>query len=102
MSISEKRLWAAQKREWPTSVRLTVQEVYRWCDSAPNEKTKLYRYVQISMALQEPRVVWYQLDNTDMRGYRFGLGGREYMSLYSGGIDHLTSISFSNNQGEKS
>lgn len=93
MSISEKRLWAAQKREWPTSVRLTIQEVYRWCDSAPNEKTQLYRYVQISMALKYPRVVWYQLDNTADRGYRFGLGGHECSWLNSGGIDRLTSIS---------
>lgn len=74
----------AQLREWPASQILTIQDVYSWCDESPYVQTKLYRYQQIAMALQYTNVVWYHIEGTNYRGFRFGTEGSEYMSLYSG------------------
>lgn len=82
--ISKKRLWEAQVREYPTSVRMTVEEVYKWCDEqSANTEKRLQRWMQVALALQYPSVVFYYLKGTQYRGVRFGLHGSEYMSIYS-------------------
>lgn len=83
MSMSKKKLWAAQMREWPGSVRLTPSDVFRWCDAAPNAGAKASRYAQVAMAIQYPTVVWYRIEDTEYRGFRFGYLGHQYMSMYS-------------------
>jgi hypothetical protein len=84
MNTSKKKLWEVQTREFPNSRRLTLTEVFQWCDAAPSAEQKLNRYRQISMALQYPSHVFYCIEGTKYRGMRFGLEGWEYMSLYSG------------------
>jgi hypothetical protein len=74
-------LWEAQQREWPGSVRMSVQEVFEWCDKAESVKQQLHRYVQVAMALQYPAVVFYHLENPRYRGFRFGVEGHEYMAI---------------------
>jgi len=77
-------LWEAQMQEYPQSVFMPIQEVYQWCDEAPNEKTKSFRYQQIALALQYGPVVFYRIEDTDYRGFRFGTEPHEYMSMYGG------------------
>ena len=77
-------LWEAQMQEYPRSVFMPILEVYRWCDEAPNEKTKSFRYQQIALALQYGPVVFYRIEDTDYRGFRFGTEPHEYMSMYGG------------------
>lgn len=76
-------LWESQIQEYPGSVQMSINEVFAWCDEASNTPTKLHRYMQITMALQWPVVVFYRIEGTKYRGFRFGVEGSEYMSLYS-------------------
>ena len=80
--LSKKKLWARQEQVWPGSVRLSVHDVYKWCDEGKNPGDRLSRYMQMCMALQYPNVVFYHLDNARYRGFRYGLHGSEYMSMY--------------------
>lgn len=79
----EAEIWDAQLREFPGSVRLTPVEVFAWCDAAPTTEGRLGRYMQVSMAIQYPSYVFYLIEGTNYRGFRFGTDGSEYMSMYS-------------------
>lgn len=79
----QEKLWAVQQQEFNNCVRMNMNEVYAWCDAPPTNNGKLNRYSQISMALQYPVVVFYRIEGTRFRGFRFGDCGSEYMSLYS-------------------
>lgn len=79
----QEELWAVQQEEFNNCVRMSVHEVYDWCDAAPTRDGKASRYSQISMALQYPVVVFYRIEGTKFRGFRFGDHGSDYMSLYS-------------------
>jgi len=76
-------LWESQIEEYPESVRMSIDEVFAWCDEVSNTTAKLHRYMQIAMALQYPVVVFYRIEGTKYRGFRFGVEGSKYMSLYS-------------------
>lgn len=83
--MSRKKLIEAQMREWPDSVILTLPEVYKWCDQVGvSVNERLRRYAQISMALQYPHFVFYRIEGTTFRGFRYGTEGHEYMSFYAG------------------
>lgn len=75
-------LWKAQVAEYPRSVRMSVQDMYEWCDTATTVEDMLSRYRQISMAMQYPSYVFYRIEGTTFMGFRFGTDGCEYMSLY--------------------
>jgi hypothetical protein len=77
-------LWEAQVSQYPKSVRMSIEEVYAWCDEAKTGTALHNRYIQISMALQYHVVVFYRIEGTDYRGFRFGTEPHEYMSMYSG------------------
>lgn len=79
---SREELIEAQMREYPNSVILTPIEVFRWCDEFPDITLKYLRYVEISMAIQYERVIFYRIEGTKYRGFRFGVQGHEYMSLH--------------------
>ena len=81
--ISKKKLWQAQLVFWPDSVRLTVYEVFEWCEAGANTAEKMSRYMQMSSALRSPNVVFYRIEGTEYRGFRYGLHGAEYVSMYS-------------------
>lgn len=87
--ISQKRLWEAQVREYPSSVRMTIEEVYKWCDENRSAEERLLRWTGVALALQYPNVVFYYVKGFThnpkriYRGFRFGLHGSEYMSIYS-------------------
>jgi len=76
-------LWESQIEKYPESVRMSIDEVFAWCDEVSNTTAKLPRYMQIAMALQYPVVVFYRIEGTKYRGFRFGVEGSKYMSLYS-------------------
>jgi hypothetical protein len=76
-------LWESQTEEYPGSVRMSIDEVFAWCDEVSNTTAKLHRYMQITMALQYPVVVFYRIEGTKYRGFRFGVEGSKYNSLYS-------------------
>lgn len=80
---SKKKLWAAQLEAWPNSVRLAPHEVFKWCDAAPNADARAHRYAQVAMAIQYPCTVFYRIEGTDYRGFRFGVRGHQYASMYS-------------------
>lgn len=80
--LSKKKLWERQVQEWPGSVRLSVHDVYLWCDEGKSIEERLNRYMQMCMAMQYPSVVFYRIKSTPWRGFRFGLNGGEYMSMY--------------------
>lgn len=87
-SLTTEELWEAQLREWPNSEQITVQDAFKWADAGKTVEAKLSRYMQLSMALQYPCVIYYRMDaptsyNGEFRGIRFGMEGHEYMSLYS-------------------
>ena len=84
MGISKRKLWDVQMHEWPNSTRLTIHDVFRWCDDAKSIEQRLNRYTQISMALQYPVHVFYRIEGTRYMGIRYGLKGHQYMSLYTG------------------
>jgi hypothetical protein len=84
VNAMQAELWLAQVREFPKSVQMSIHEVFAWCDEAKTTDQKLNRYVQISMALQYPTIVFYFVNGTKFRGFRFGVDGPDYMSMYGG------------------
>jgi hypothetical protein len=85
MTVSKKDLWAAQLEFWPNSVRLDIHEVYQWCAAGQDKDAKLCRWAQAALAMQYPNVVWYRIEGTPYRGFRFGVRGHQYASLYTAG-----------------
>lgn len=84
MAVSRTKLWEAQLREYPDSIRLTPAEVFRWCDEPSTHAGKLNRYRQIACALQYSACVFYRIEGTTYRGIRYGNAGHQYISLYTG------------------
>lgn len=84
--MSKKKLWAAQLEQYPDSVRLKTYEVFKWCDEPQDPQTRAYRYSQVALAIQYPQVVWYRIEGTTYRGFRYGVQGHKYVSLYSGEV----------------
>jgi hypothetical protein len=87
----EMTLWAAQLEAWPESVRLPIQDVFRWCDKGPTMENKKMRWASVSLALQEDCVVFYRTKKEGgYMGYRYGTNGSEYVSGFNcleGGCD---------------
>lgn len=81
--ISKKKLWAAQLIFWPDSVQLPVQEIFTWCETPRKQDARYSRWMQVGLALQYPNVVFYRIEGTDYMGFRYGLHGHQYVSLYS-------------------
>lgn len=74
-------LWATQLEEFPTSRRMSIQEVYEWADKPMDAAKRAARWSGIALAMQYPVVVFYGLgDSHRLRGFRFGTDGHEYMS----------------------
>lgn len=84
--MSKRKLWAAQLEHYPDSVQLKPYEVFNWCDEARDMESRLYRWAQVALAIQYPQVVWYRIEGTTYRGFRFGVQGHKYASLYSGEV----------------
>ena len=81
--ISKKKLWDAQLRFWPDSVRLSAHDMFKWCDAAKTTGGRLGRFMQVSHALQFSSVVFYRIEGTSYMGIRFGVNGPDYLSLYA-------------------
>ena len=78
-----KDLWAAQLAEWPDSIRLSIHQVYSWCDEGPTVENKKNRWALVALALQWPAAVFYRTSPTGYRGFRYGVLGHEYMSGFT-------------------
>jgi len=83
----EDELWEAQLIFWPDSVRMTLTEVYKWCDEPAEEQWRKARWSGVALAMQRPAWVFYKLkpEDTGLRGIRYGVNGHEYFS----GFDSL-------------
>jgi hypothetical protein len=81
----EAKLWFAQLGFWPNSVRMSLNEVYRWCDEPVEEQWRKARWSGVALALQYPAVVFYKVTPEDkgLRGFRYGLQGHEYASGFN-------------------
>lgn len=90
----QRELWFRQIELYPTSIRITPQDVIEWAleDRAPwgvtYEQAQLRRLRAIAMALQYPVGVWYRIPAIagtphKVTGYRFGFDGPEYLSNFS-------------------
>jgi hypothetical protein len=77
-------LWATQMEEFPSSRKMDIQDVFAWCDRAHNPTLRANRYAAVALALQWPVGVFYGLgDSYNVRGFRYGTDGHEYMSGFS-------------------
>lgn len=81
----EDELWQAQLEFWPNSIRMTLAEVYKWCDEPVEERWRKVRWSGVALALQYPAGVFYKLtpEDTGLRGIRYGVNGHEYMSGFN-------------------
>ena len=96
-SFTAAELWKAQMREHPRSVFMPIYEVYQWCDEPTIAAVRLLRYQQIAMALQYGSVVFYRIEDTDYRGFRFGTKSHEYTSMY-GYVDRPARVKLSDDE----
>lgn len=78
----ENKLWEAQLKYYPDSVRMTLKEVFLWCNEPEDNEWRSARWVAVALALQHPARVFYKLNSEDtgLRGYRYGFEGYEYFS----------------------
>lgn len=81
MTISKKALWAAQLKEWPDSIELTIRDMYRWADKGKSVEEKLLRYQQLASAMQYSNYIFYATNpENGYIGCRYGIKGYQYMS----------------------
>lgn len=85
--LSSKQLWATQLQNYPESVELTNQQVFRWADSMeayPGEARSRWR--NIAMALNRGNGFFYITNpKNGFVGYRYGLADSEYLSGFGQG-----------------
>lgn len=83
MALSKKALWEVQVREFPESCRMSVSAVLDWCGEPIRTADREIRFMSVASALQHPNVVFYGLgDAVTPRGFRFGLDGSQYASIF--------------------
>jgi hypothetical protein len=79
--ISYERLFAAQLREWPNSLRLLPHTVLQWAYGAPNNDQRFQRMAAIAITTQHSRVLFYITDpKGGYIGARFGTDPEQYIS----------------------
>ena len=83
MSVSYKKLWEVQLREYPESVRLTPWQMIQWAYGFDNPEDRALRSLQLAGAIQLPRMLFYitRPERGDV-GCRYGLKGYQYISGY--------------------
>jgi hypothetical protein len=81
----EDELWQAQLKLYPNSIRMTIHEVYAWCDAPVEERWRKARWSNVALAMQCPAWVFYKLSpkDTGLRGIRFGVNESEYFSGFN-------------------
>jgi hypothetical protein len=85
--ISKKKLWEAQLKFFPESVRVTNSEMVSWAweikerkNYSPEVETRTW--LQIAHTIQYSNGVFYRTSNRPDAyvGFRFGLEGYQYLS----------------------
>jgi hypothetical protein len=81
MSISYKKLWEVQLREYPQSIRLTPWQMIQWANSFKRVDERELRFHQIASTIQLSKGLFYitRPEKGDV-GCRYGLQGHQYMS----------------------
>ena len=84
---SKQELWDVQLRNYPESVELSAQQMFRWADSPERYRGEARsRWRAIALALNQDGGFFYITNSENgYVGYRYGLDGREYMSGFSQG-----------------
>ena len=81
-----KALWEAQLRIWPESEKISIQEMYRWAEAAPEPGNQLHRWRLIALAMQHPRWIFYRtapVEQPHWIGCRYGIQASQYLSGFS-------------------
>ena len=78
-------LWQVQVEDYPEAQRMDMRQVFAWCAKGRTPFTRECRYSAVCSALDYPVVVFYGLgDNENVRGFRYGFDGPDYMSGFWG------------------
>lgn len=78
--ISYKKLWEAQLKEWPDSIKLTKGQILDWAMEGPDEYARR-KLASVACAIQYTRCVFYLTRAEDgYIGCRFGLDPSYYQS----------------------
>ena len=82
--VSMKKLWEAQQREWPNSVRVSPQAMLYWACAPEDIRTRERRMMSLAMTIQFDKVLFYVTDpNGGYIGARYGVEDYEYQSGFS-------------------
>ena len=82
--ISYDRLFDAQLREWPNSVRLKPHLLLHWAHTAPNADQRYQRMAALALTTQHPRVLFYITGpEGGYIGARFGTEPDQYISGFN-------------------
>jgi hypothetical protein len=81
MSISYKKLWEVQLREYPQSIRLTPWQMLEWAYSFERSDDRAFRFQQLAGSIQLSKALFYitRPEKGDV-GCRYGLKGYQYIS----------------------
>ena len=84
---SKQELWDVQLRNYPDSVELPAQQMFRWADGPERYLGEARsRWRAIALALNQGGGFFYITDpENGFVGYRYGLDGSEYMSGFGQG-----------------
>ena len=84
---SKQELWDVQLRNYPESVELPAQQMFRWADGPERYLGEARsRWRAIALALNQGGGFFYITDpENGFVGYRYGLDGSEYMSGFGQG-----------------
>ena len=81
MSISYKKLWEVQLKEYPESVRLTPWQMIEWAHSFKRLDERAFRFQQIASTIQLGKSLFYiTRPEKGHVGCRWGPQGHQYMS----------------------
>lgn len=76
-------LWDAQLREYPSSVRMSEQDIAMWAYAAVTGYEQQRRLARIGSSLVDPVRVYYRTANrpTAHIGCRYGVDGADYTAF---------------------
>ena len=76
-------LWEAQLREYPSSVRMSEQDIAMWAYAATTEYSRNHRLAKIGSSLVKPVRVYYRTANrpTAHIGCRYGVDAADYTAF---------------------
>ncbi len=82
--MTKEELWKVQLEQWPNSVELTHEELFRWARAPLDRNEQHRRWRNIAYAIQFPVAVFYITNpKCGYVGCWYGLEPHEYLSGYT-------------------